>query len=67
MKQKGLNILRNVGRSTDRYPSDAKLVGLKRVLKMLLPHLSAHRVAQKQSKMAQNLLKVPNSQRKPAS
>ncbi|WP_417852631.1 LicD family protein [Weissella viridescens] len=53
VKQKGLNILRNVGRSTDRYPSDEKLVGLKRVLKMLLPHLSAHRVAQKQSKMAQ--------------
>ncbi|WP_185696057.1 LicD family protein [Weissella viridescens] len=52
VKQKGLNILRNVGRSTGRYPADAKLVGLKRCLKAVFPHLSAHRVARLQSKMA---------------
>lgn len=50
IKHKYLNVMRNIGRSTGKYPKKAKAKKIKEMLRQALPNLSAHKLAVSEDK-----------------
>ncbi|MBJ7688383.1 hypothetical protein HAU32_05240 [Weissella confusa] len=60
--QKGLNIVRNIARSTGVLPDDAKLKTVKRILWPVLKHTDAHKWALAQANLAKRVSDVNGTQ-----
>lgn len=56
-KHKVLNVMRNIARSTGRYPADAKFPKTKEMFRHLLVNLSAHKIALAEIKSAKHFAK----------
>lgn len=61
VKRKYLNLMRNIGRSTGKYPKKAKAKRIKELLRQALPNLSAHKLAVAEDKYVKKFVGNPKN------